>query len=222
MRIFGILIFNLLCLSGCSQERESTFELFVNSFDTMDANEVIEFRSVFYKAEEMSKDDAIKYIYNNDSTKLYCKEEIFNMETEKVEGYSTNIFLPKKLLKLRTADYILISYSTQICPDLSVHDVTEAVVILKILNLKYQIMDSIIVYKEKYDYSTRAILNPKTGKLFLISSDTTRSHLEASLIRINPKTLKFEIMISPVMLQPSYDNPLKEVERLGWNDQFMK
>lgn len=218
MRIILVIVFTGIFYSGCSQK--SPYQKFVDSFMTKSSNELIDFRATFYKGDEISKGDAIEFVYDNDSSKLYCKEEIFNMETEKVEGYSTNLYLPKKLFKIKTNDYIIIAYSKHVCPNLKMHDVTEARVLLKILNQKYEAMDTLTVFREKYDFLRRSILNPNTSKIFLISSEETGVGMEAFLIRINQKTLKFEIEKSQKNAQNMSDNLEKNIEILGWSEAF--
>ena len=107
--LISLILLTLIINTGCTQT--STYIKFINSFPLVNSNITLRFGVVVGTGPKMTNREALAYVYDNDSTKLYCKQKIFNMETEKVEGVSTELYLPQKCLRIKTKKIIIILHS---------------------------------------------------------------------------------------------------------------
>src|SRR5690606_13265821 len=99
-----------------------------------------------YSGEPMTKEEAVRFVYNNDSSRLYCERDIFNMEEEKVLGRVREMYLPSKCLKVEEKKYTIIGYSSYECSG----DDNYIFYLMHLLTMdkSYNVIDSLTVYKE--------------------------------------------------------------------------
>jgi hypothetical protein len=99
---------NHLC---CSQLINMAY---IKSFNKIENTQNIDFqRNINSQGKLMTKQEALDYVYSGDTSRLYCIQEIFNMETEKVVGISRVLFLPRKYFLLLFSRRIAISHKAK-------------------------------------------------------------------------------------------------------------
>lgn len=216
----SILLFIIVLLSnpGCSQPRE--FKKFLDSFTKESSSQPLNFGKVVQYSNRMTKHEALEFVYRGDTSKLYCKQQIFNMETEKVEGISTELYLPDKCLRLDTDDYYLIAYNSYDCQ--APNKPLTVTLVLKIINKKYKVTDSLVVYKgTDYDWEMTGLINPHNNKIFVLNEMSKKtSSIRALIYRIND-SLKFEIFKDQSDIKNMTDDLEKDLELLSWQEAFL-
>ncbi len=218
-RIFFI---SLLIFSMCSAtSQQEPFERYIDSFDETSKQKLGNFRVLVNDGKNMTKDQAVEFVYQNDTSKMYCHFQEFNMETEKRGAFTTELYLPQKCLKLTTSKFILIGYSTFKCEDPD--KLLEIFLTLKIVDPKsLQITDSLVVYHgNEYDWQMTGLINPENNKIFLIEQLGKRQfNAQAFIYKIN-KALKFEIEKQQKDIKQWSDDHEKGLEALGWREAFL-
>ena len=205
-------MFKILFLNQMYSQSEK-FERFINSFSVVNNERIMDFGRIAYTRNSMSKQEAIDFVYNGDSTKLYCKGLIINLETEEIVGEITNLFLPDKSFKINTEQYFLIGYTSLECLSPLPNELRLNIMIV---NKDYKIQDSMVVYKgNDYDWDIKSIFNPVTKKIFLVRNK------DACLYNINPATMKFELIKEQNGITGSTDNLEMVLEQINWKEEFM-
>jgi ferritin len=73
--ILSVFIYNTSFGQCIKKNSDVNFIDFVNSFKEEQINDIIDFRKVIHNKASMSKEEALKYVYNTkDTTRLYCIE----------------------------------------------------------------------------------------------------------------------------------------------------
>lgn len=205
--------------TGCTQT--SSYAKFINSFPEVNRSTILRLGVVVGTGPKMTKEEAMKFVYHNDSTKLYCKQKIFNMETEKVEGISTELYLPQKCLQIKTSKFILMGYSTFECQD--PNKLLKQFLALNIINASnYQVTDSLLVYTgNDYGWEITGLINPQNNKIFILKETGKRtSNAQAFIYRIND-AFQFEIEKQQSNIEGMSDDLEKNVKLLGWEQAFL-
>lgn len=200
--------------------QDASYTDFVKSFKEEGSKKSVNFGEIaFRNSLPMTKQEALQFVYDGDSSKLYCKQEIFNMETEKTSGISTELYLPSKCLKISTNDYILIGYSEYSCQD--PNELLKIILRLSIVSNTYQVTDNLIAYQgSDYDFDRMGLISPTTGNILLVNVNQKNGKTDAFIYQVNTKTLKFEVVRESLGVVGSTDNLLKLSERLGWESLF--
>lgn len=194
--------------------QKNDFKKYVDSFNNAKTSSIVEFRDIVNTGVQMSKKEALKFVYFGDTSKLYCLQKSFNEETEEISDVRRVIFLPYKCIKFDMGKYFLIAYSSFECYG----DVTKLT--LSIVTKGYQVKDSLVVYKgNNYDLSLDGLFNPQNGKIFLykLKKDQNR---QALIYEINDKILNFRIVSEKNNVSGNLDNLNGILEKLGWYEIF--
>lgn len=205
----SILSIIILTNSGCTQPTE--FKKFVDSFKKERTDQILDFGRIVQTSNPMTKREALLYVYQGDTIKLYCNHKIFSMETEKVEGISRELFLPSKCLRLDLGGYYLVAYTSYDCQDPD--KLPTFLLNMRIIDKNYKIRDSLIVYKEVEDWEISGLINPGNGKIFI------RTEQQALIYRVN-SNLKFEIEKERSNIKSTTDYLEKDLEMLNWTLDF--
>lgn len=213
----GVLIFSMCSASS----QNEPFKRYIDSFEETSKQRLGNFRMLLNDGKNMTKEQAVEFVYQNDTSKLYCHFQEFNMETEKRGAFTTELYLPQKCLKLTTSKFILIGYSTFKCenPD----KLLEMFLTLKIVDSKsFQTTDSLVVYHgNEYDWQMTGLINPENNKIFTVEQLGKREfNARASIYKIND-ALKFEIEKQQGDIKKMTDDLEKGLELLGWKEAFL-
>lgn len=192
---------------------------YVDSFNKNSGQEIISFGKLINMGEKMTVHEALEYVYKGDTSKLYCVQKIFNMETEKVSGVSRELFLPNKCLQIDLNNCILIANTSFDCQD--VNKLSKVELILSLIDKDYRLTDTLIVYEgNDYDYDFSGLINTINGKIFITGFEKTIGRY-AKLYAINQESLEFEIIKEKNNAEINSENWEKEIEKLGWKEDFM-
>jgi hypothetical protein len=162
---------SVLIFSMCSASSQNEpFNRYLNSFKETSKQRLGNFRVLLNAGENMTKEQALQFVYENDSTRLYCHFQEFNMETEKRGAFTTELYLPQKCVKLTTSKFILIGYSTFRCED--PNKLLKLFLTLKIVDSRsLKITDSLVVYRgNEYDWEMTGLINPQKNKILQLNS----------------------------------------------------
>lgn len=214
----------MLIFSACSANTQDRggFQKFLNSFKETSKDRLGNFGIFLNEGENMTVEQALEFVYHNDSSRLYCHFQEFNMETEERGEFTTELYLPQKCLKLTTSEYILIGYSTFECQDPS--KLLKMSLTLKILDSKKgHITDSLVVYcGNEYDWQMTGLISPLSNKIFTIERLGEKEfNGEAFIYKIND-ALKFEIEKQQKDIKKMTDDLVKGLELLGWREAFLE
>lgn len=220
MKTLTSLIFLTMVINtGCTQT--STYSKFINSFPEVNRSTILRLGVVVGTGPKMTKEEAMAFVYDNDSTKLYCKQKIFNMETEKVEGISTELYLPQKCLQIKTNKFILMGYSAFECQD--PNKLLKQFLTLNIIHASnFQVTDSLLAYTgNDYGSEITGLINPQNNKIFILKQMGQRTqNKQAFIYKIND-ALKFEIEKQQSNIENMTDDLEKDIKLLGWQEAFL-
>lgn len=193
---------------------------YIKSFNKIENSQEISFRKIVNsQGKLMTSQEALDYVYKGDTSRLYCIHKIFNMETEKVSGISKELTLPKKYFLIEFNNYYLIANSSFLCQD--VNKLSQVSLILHVINKNYESTDSLEVYKgNEYDDELLGMINPVNGKVFITGFEKEIGRY-AKLLEINQESLKFEEIKEKNNAGISFENLKKELEKLGWYEEFL-
>lgn len=193
---------------------------YINSFKENNSKNYLNFGTIIQQGVKMTKNEALDYVYNGDTNKLYCVSKIFNMETEKIETISRELILPKKNLRINFKDFYILANTSFDCNDKNL--LIKVFLTLSIIGKDFKLKDKLIVYiGNEYDYTLTGLLNPNTGKVFLIGDIQNIGSKQAYIYGINNETLKFELIKEDNNIIGATDNLVKLLEFLGWEETFM-
>ena len=77
-KVAVIFILKVLFLNYTYSQED--FKRFVNSFPNTKSSAIIDFWEIAYKKNRMTRKEAVDFVYNGDSTKLYCMETVINLD----------------------------------------------------------------------------------------------------------------------------------------------
>jgi hypothetical protein len=219
MKRILILFYSTLIIS-CGYAQNPNFIKYINSYKEEKPDNILNFAKVAQINRQMTKEDALEFVYDGDTAKLHCKQKIFNMETEKVEGISQELYLPSKCLRINMDNYFLIAYSSYLCQN--PNELLKVVLNLSIVDRNFKIRDNMLVYKgSDYEAEITGLLNPNTGKVFLLGDIQNIKRKQAYIYKINNETLKFELIEEESNITGTTDNLTKLLDLLEWNETFM-
>lgn len=216
-----MLSISALIFAMCSANSQTEqFKDYLDSFEESHHHTLGNFRFLVNNGKNMSKEHATKFVYHNDTSRLYCHFQAINMETEERGELTKELYLPQKCLKLTTATYTLIGYSTFKCSDPNV--LLEMFLTLKIIEPStLRAIDSLVVYQgNEYDWNLTGLINPQNNKIFAVKQIGTRQfNAQAFIYKIND-SLKFEIEHQQMDIKQMTDDLEKAVGELGWGTYF--
>lgn len=193
---------------------------YINSFKEDQSKKVLNAGDIVQINNRMTKEEALKFVYYGDTAKLFCYQKIFNMETEKVEGISRELYLPDKCMRLDMGNYFLIAYSSYKCEN--PNEILKVFLTLTIVNKKYQLCDSLLIYKgSDYGPDITSLINPNNGKVFLYGYVKNQSTRQAIILKVNPDSLKFKMLVENDNFNGSIDYLTQTLDILGWTETFM-
>jgi hypothetical protein len=200
--------------------QNSKFIEFIDSFKEESSGKIIDFAKVVQLNRPMDKEDAINFVYNGDTSKLYCVQKIINIETEEIEGFSRELYLPSKCLRIEFDNCFLIAYSSYFCQN--PNDLLKVALNISIIDDNYAIKENMIVYiGSDYESEITGLLNPKNGKMFLIGDIQNKGYNQAIIYKLSGSTKTFEKIKEEDNINGATDNLIQLLESLDWKESFM-
>ena len=214
------LFLGCIAILQISYSQTLSYVEYVNSFKENQAKKILDAGDIVQINNRMTKDEALAFVYKGDTTKLYCNQKIFNMETEKVKGISRELYLPDKCMRIDMGTYILIANNSYKCQN--PNELLLIFLTLTIVNKDYQPIDSLSIYKgSDYGPDITGLINPNNGKVFIFGKIKNISGRQAIIYKINPESFKFETLIENDNFNGSIDHLNKTLDMLGWSEIFM-
>ena len=91
-----VMMVALMIATHLGYSQEYTLD-YIQSFDRIGSGQEIDFQWLYYnRGKPMTVQEALDYVYNGDTSRLYCIYKVFNMETEKVISTYRELTLPEK------------------------------------------------------------------------------------------------------------------------------
>ncbi|MBE6341563.1 MAG: hypothetical protein E7069_12690 [Bacteroidales bacterium] len=214
----GRFIFIIALLFAAYNSNGQTYtKEYVKSFPLLKGLSIIGHYDLFKHRVKMTKEEALNYVVNGDTTKLYCPELEYDGWEEKIYGMTVSEYMPAKFVRVDYDNYYLLCYEVTECDNNGVRH--KRLIILEIIDRQYVKRDSIAVEKsDEWEDYIMSLYNPQTQKLYLYNMSEHGGKWWSVLYRINPKTLKFEEL-------RRFDGKVnakldKQIEALGWGDLF--
>lgn len=140
--------------------------------------------------QKMNESDAVKYVYNGDTSKLYINEAVLDGETGELLGKTINKRMPNRCFCICYETGFVVGYTffesdsngiqVFLCGRLDIYDVD------------YVKKDSLCVkYVDEYEDYIESYYNPNTNKIF-ISDIRNEKALKSIFYNINMLSHKFE------------------------------
>ncbi|MBR6249672.1 MAG: hypothetical protein IKR17_00575 [Bacteroidales bacterium] len=213
-----ILIIALL-LAACNSNRQTYTKEYVKSFPLLKGSSVIGHSDLFKHRVKMTKEEALNYVVNGDTTKLYCPELEYDGWEEKIYGMTVSEYMPAKFVRVDYDNYYLLCYEVTECDNNGVRH--KRLIILEIIDRQYVKRDSIVIENsDEWEDYIMSLYNPQTQKLYLYNYNMPEygDKWYSVMYRINTKTLKFEEL-------RRYNGNVnvkleKQIEALGWENIF--
>ena len=190
---------------------------YVKSYPNLEDGNIVKIHNLRNSSIKMSKEEALSYVVNGDTTKLYCPELEYDGWEEKIYGMTISEHMPRKCIRVDYNNYYLICYKSTECDNEGVRH--KGILVFEILDKSYNKRDSIIVYKaDDYENYTQGLYNSQTQKIYLYNTPESGDIWYSIIYRINSKSLKFEVL-------RRYDGKVnakvnKQIEALGWEEVF--
>lgn len=203
------------------QKTQKSYYNYLFSFSRISDAKIIESINLVNEGVKMSEEDALTYVYNGDKSKLFCSFPIYNMESEKVEGISKELVLPKKCIRIDFENFILIAHSFYQCQ--SANEISKALLSVTVFNKDYLPKDTLIVYiGSEFETYISSLINPKNGKIFLYGTINNNENNDAILYKINETSLQFEIEKEKYNVKGDIDDLFSSLKMLNWFESFVK
>jgi hypothetical protein len=208
----------VLTINSLSYSQSLTQGGFVNSFPSP-TDHVISFARQINKGKRMTRAEALKFVCYGDTTLLTCKQKIVNMEDESKWRISRDSYLPEKCFKIISGNITVIGITSYRCQDPSKS--LERILTVYIVDQSNVKTDSVTAFTgDDYDNTVSGALNSHNLRLFLIGKFADADTKQAKLFSVNSKSLKFRKERTQTSLKISSDNALKDIEALGWTEDF--
>lgn len=205
---------------GCSHAQNPRYVHFIKSFKEEKSVNILNFAKVVQIKRPMTKEDALRFVYNGDTSKLFCIQKVINMETEKTEGFSRELYLPSKCFRVKLSDCSLIAYSSYLCQN--PNELLKVVLNILIIDENYTVKENMIVYKgSDYESEITGLLNPRNGNIFLIGDIMNIGKKQARLYKIGSESKKFEQIKGENNLNGATDDLMELLKSLEWEESFM-
>ncbi len=216
-----LLICLLVIFTSTIVYSQSLSEKFVLSFNRpLNKDSIIVSSNELYNKMEMTRFEALNFVYDNDTSKLYCHGFFYDMLNEKKTGKWTELKLPKKCFRMENNSINLLAYSSYDCQESNVINVCLNLVIL---NKKFIETDKLIVYKGNDNgYVINSLINKRTFKVFLYTYNSKTKMKEFSVYKINSNTLRFELIKTAQIEKISTDNLVKAINKLELSGLFFE
>ncbi len=214
-----ILLSITICLFANFAYPQKGIEKYINSFPLNNQN-IIKTYSLIFEGIDASKIEALQHVYNNDTNRLYCIEEEYDMITEKVISKYKTESLPKKCARINIDSLILIFYTTNECQE------PDALrwknLYLSIYNHNYELKSNILVHKEgEYDTKVACLINTQKGIIFRYTYNEKLKSKEFQLIKVIDKE-PYLVNKEKILGNYSIDNLSSTLEKIGWKEKFWK
>jgi hypothetical protein len=179
-RLFLLIVFSIS--DTCAQVKHTEYNSFLKSFRDLTNQEVLNFRKLSQSGVRMNKNETLKFVYKRESDIPFCKQEIFNSESEEIVGYNERQFLPEKTFMLRYSTGFIIGVKKYLC-DQANSSFTETLVI-ELYDRHFSKVDSRLVYSgDDFDNSINGMLNTKTMSLFVLEGLNTLDSRKAFFLQ---------------------------------------
>jgi len=202
---------------GYSQEYSMDY---IQSFDRIGSGQEISFRWLNHnRGKPMTVQEALDYVYNGDTSRLYCIYKVFNMETEKVISTYRELTLPEKYFLVELDSCYLVASSSVLCENK--YGLIEESIILHVIGKDLELKSSLEVYRgTEYDSDIMGMINTANGRIFLTSFEK-KSGRDAKLLEMNQESLRYEVIREKKPVEMHSDNWKRELEKLGWYEDFL-
>lgn len=214
-----ILIGVLLIIAIFGHAQTPSFKKYLNSYKVDTKNQIKSLDEISSIENKMTLNEALEFVYDHDSSRLYCSEEIVDLMTEKVSGVSRNLYLPEKCILYQNEKYFLMAYRSYLCQNPK--DCFKVYLTFAIISRDYKPMDKLEILLNSCDApEIMGLLNPSKGLLFLIGFLKSRSSIDASIVGVNKSTLKFVVLKKSENIKGDFSNYTKTIKNLGWENVF--
>ncbi len=181
-----VLILSIYSCAGQEKER-----LFILSFPYEHKDTLIESQILMFKKNPMTEEEALRFVYNYDTSRLYCRGIYFDMEEEKVTGEWEEKRLPNKCLGINADGFYLVAYTSYDCQDPKAQQWDY--LHFAIYDKDFQLKDKILLYQgDEYGYEIKGLINVKSFKILRFYIDGYTKERVFQVLGVNRKTLKFE------------------------------
>mgnify|MGYP006943124990 FL=1 len=214
-----VMMVALMIATHLGYSQEYTLD-YIQSFDRIGSGQEIDFQWLYYnRGKPMTVQEALDYVYNGDTSRLHCIYEVFNMETEKVIGTARELFLPKKYFLVELDSCYLVANSSFLCEN--EYGLMEVSLILHVIGKDLELKSSLEVYRgTEYDFNLTGMINTANGRIFLTSFEK-KSGSDAKLLEMNQESLRYEVIKEKKPVEMHSDNWKRELEKLGWYEDFL-
>ena len=196
---------------------QALMEDYVKSYPPFEARGIVESYELYNKHVKMTKEEALTFVVNGDTSKLYCPNLEYDGWDEKIYGMSISEYMPEKCVRVDYENYSLICFEYTECDSNGVRP--KSVLIFELIDKNYIKRDSLVVYKrDDYEVYLQGLYNSQTQKIYLYNTPESGDIWYSIIYRINSKSLKFEVL-------RRYDGKVnakvnKQIEALGWEEVF--
>jgi hypothetical protein len=165
----------------------------------------------------MTQDDALLYVYDNDTSRLFCHGEYIDMTTEVVWGTYTDTIMPKKIGRITIGHTDFIFYTTKECK--KPKDVWYVNIEMDIYD-NYILKGSIRVHRSS-DFEDRinSLINISENILFIGASNYQEKVREYSLIKLSENAPYINI-VKHIKNNIYIENLPKTLKELDWTAEF--
>jgi len=198
-------------------QSQSSLDLFLNSFPSIENKEIVTFESIILdKQNTIDKINALLYIYGGDTSRLICRGVYINMESNEITGQYTDTILPYKIGKINIDKTIFAFYTTHNCQNERDFWWTNGEVAIYENGV---LQDKCTIYRaNEYEAEINSILNTTNNMLFIQLLNKEKK-IEYKLLRLS-KNKPYITEVKSIKQSKSIGNLLKVLETLGWKELF--
>lgn len=190
---------------------------YIKSYPKWEDSSTVEINNLRKMHTKMTKEEALAYVVNGDTTKLYCPDLDYDGWEEKIYGMTISEYMPAKCIRVDYDNYYLLCYEVTECDNNGVRH--KSTLIFEIIDKSYIKRDSLVAYKrDDYEVYIKGLYNFQTRKIYLYNQSELGGNWWSVMYRINSKTMKFEEIIR-------HDGNInvkldKQINALGWDELF--
>lgn len=216
MRKISFFLPLLLLLPTSTNAQHHVTDGFIKDFPLYSDTKVINFEAVFGQ-KKMQTDWAISIVYDGDSSRLFCKEKIVNLENEREYSISRELYLPELCFRLKIPNGHLVAYTSYECQDVN-KPLYRKLHLLSVQGLKET---DILVgqVSDEFDNLLTGLLNPATLKIFIVGILDSKKKTKTAQI-LSVKDGRFIIDKEQADIAISLDGTEKYLQYLGWSSYF--
>jgi len=102
---FGLLGTVFINVTNIGFAQSPSFKKYIDSYKIDTKNQIRSLDEISSLENKMTSNEALEFVYDHDSSRLFCSEEIVDLMTEKVSGVTRNLYLPEKCALYQNEKY---------------------------------------------------------------------------------------------------------------------